>query len=118
LLPASIDQYATVGPSAISIDNEILPWELWMWLDEEGLEKTLICFNLSLKLIVLFGSHTRLVGIGHNVIEISRGSIPGHYERLDEVFEGSALEYAERFPESGNQAVALLRHHPNSKDSY
>ena len=46
-----------------------------------------------------------------------RCRIPGHYERLDEVFEGSALEYAERFPESGNQAVALLRNHPNSKDS-
>jgi ankyrin repeat protein len=46
-----------------------------------------------------------------------RCRIPGHYERLDEVFEGSALEYAEHFPESGNQAVALLRHHPNSKDS-
>jgi ankyrin repeat protein len=47
-----------------------------------------------------------------------RCRIRGHYERLDEVFEGSALEYAERFPESGNQAIALLRHHPNSKDSY
>ena len=47
-----------------------------------------------------------------------RCRIPGHYERLDEVFEGSALEYAERFPESGNQAVAVLRHHPDSKDSY
>ncbi len=37
-----------------------------------------------------------------------RCRIPGHYERLDEVFEGTVLDYARLFPESGNQAVELL----------
>lgn len=37
-----------------------------------------------------------------------RCRLPGHYERLDEVFEGTVLDYARLFPESGNQTVELL----------
>ena len=38
-----------------------------------------------------------------------RCRLPGHYERLDEVFEGTVYDYARLFPESGNQAVEFLR---------
>ena len=37
-----------------------------------------------------------------------RCRLPGHYERLDEVFEGTVLDYARLFPESGNLTVELL----------
>ena len=37
-----------------------------------------------------------------------RCRLPGHYERLEEVFEGTVLEYARLFPESGNHTVEVL----------
>ena len=37
-----------------------------------------------------------------------RCRLPGHYERRNEVFEGTALDYARQFPESGNQTVEIL----------
>jgi ankyrin repeat protein len=37
-----------------------------------------------------------------------RCRLPGHYERLDEVFEGTVLDYARLFPDSGNQSVEVL----------
>ncbi len=37
-----------------------------------------------------------------------RCRLPGHYERLDAVFEGTVLDYARLFPESGNLTVELL----------
>jgi ankyrin repeat protein len=39
-----------------------------------------------------------------------RCRIPGHYERLEEVFEGTVLEYANQFPESPSQARTLIQH--------
>ena len=41
-----------------------------------------------------------------------RCRIPGHYERLDEVFEGTVLDYARLFPESGNRSLDLLGRSP------
>ncbi len=38
-----------------------------------------------------------------------RCRLPGHYERLDDVFEGTVFDYARLFPESGNRTVELLR---------
>jgi ankyrin repeat protein len=38
-----------------------------------------------------------------------RCQLPGHYERLDEGFEGTVLDYARLFPDSGNQTVEALR---------
>ena len=40
-----------------------------------------------------------------------RARVPEHYERPGEFLECNALEYAIRFPESGNRAIALLRAH-------
>lgn len=37
-----------------------------------------------------------------------RCRLPGHYERLEEVFEGTVLDYASLFPESGNSALKML----------
>ena len=37
-----------------------------------------------------------------------RCRLPGHYERRGEVFEGTVLDYARQFPESGNQTVEIL----------
>jgi hypothetical protein len=45
-----------------------------------------------------------------------RCRLPGHYERLDEVFEGTVLDYARLFPESGNQAFELLSRHRRVED--
>ena len=42
--------------------------------------------------------------------------IPGHYERLDEVFEGSVLDYARLFPESGNRSLDLLVRSPSRSE--
>jgi len=39
----------------------------------------------------------------------ARAKIPGHYERLDEVVECTALGYALRFPGTESRTVALLR---------
>jgi ankyrin repeat protein len=41
-----------------------------------------------------------------------RCRLPGHYERLDEVFEGTVLDYARLFPDSGNQSVEVLSPSP------
>jgi ankyrin repeat protein len=38
-----------------------------------------------------------------------RATLPGYYERPGELLECNTLEYAMRFPESGNRAVTLLR---------
>lgn len=40
--------------------------------------------------------------------------LPGHYERLDEVFEGTVLDYARLFPEAGNHTVELLSRQPTT----
>jgi hypothetical protein len=37
-----------------------------------------------------------------------RAALPGHYERVGEVVEGTALDYARRFPEGENACVGLL----------
>jgi hypothetical protein len=37
-----------------------------------------------------------------------RCQLPGHYERPEEVFTGTVLDYARMFPGSANQTVELL----------
>jgi hypothetical protein len=37
-----------------------------------------------------------------------RCQIPGHYEHPAEVFDGTVLDYARKFPGSANQTVDLL----------
>jgi Ankyrin repeats (many copies)/Ankyrin repeat len=65
----------------------------------------------------LFHAATQNDDFGIDVVRLllSRGAdptprcrLPGHYEALDEVFEGTALEYARRFPGTESLAVDEL----------
>jgi ankyrin repeat protein len=55
-------------------------------------------------------------GLGVVRLLISRGAdlnlrcrLPGHYERPEEVFEGTVLDYARLFPGTENQTLEALR---------
>ncbi len=61
-------------------------------------------------------TQNRDFGIGVVRLLISRGAVlnqrcrlPGHYERLEEVFEGTVLDYARLFPGTENQTLDALR---------
>ena len=65
----------------------------------------------------IFHAATQNHDFGIDVVRLllSRGAdltvrcqLPGHYERPDEVFDGTVLDYARKFPGSANQTVDLL----------
>jgi hypothetical protein len=65
----------------------------------------------------IFHAATQNGDFGIDVVRllISRGAdlslrcrLPGHYERPEEVFEGTVLDYARRFPGTENQTLKEL----------
>jgi ankyrin repeat protein len=67
----------------------------------------------------IFHAATQNGDFGVDVVRllISRGAnlnlrcrLPGHYERPEEVFEGTVLDYARLFPGTENQTLEELRH--------